>query len=75
MGLREWLALRLDTFDGAGTPVQSADWLRFMIRQLEALDMSSQLRARYMAFQLKGQADIWWEGVLSARTPAQGPST
>lgn len=58
MGLREWLTLRLDTFDGAGTPVQATDWLSYMRRQFEALEMSSQLRARYVAFQLKGQADI-----------------
>ena len=28
-----------------------------------------------MAFQVKGQVDIWWEGVLSARAPVLGPVT
>ena len=53
MGLLEWLALCLDTFDGAGTLVQAAGWLRYLERQFEALMMSSQLRARYVAFQLR----------------------
>ena len=75
MSLREWMLLRLDTFDGAGTPVQAADWLRYMERQFGALEMTSAQKARFVAFQLKGQADIWWEGVLSARTPVQGPVT
>lgn len=75
ISLREWMSLRLDTFDGAGTPVQVADWLRYMERQFDALEMNSVQRVRFVAFQLKGQADIWWEGVLSARTPVQGPVT
>ena len=75
MSLREWSSLRLDTFDGAGTPVHAADWLRHMERQFGALEMTSVQKARFVAFQLKGQADIWWEGVLSARAPVQGPAT
>ena len=69
------MSLRLDVFDRAGTPVQAADWLRYMERQFGALEMTSAQKARFVAFQLKGQADIWWEGVLSARTPVQGPVT
>ena len=75
MSLREWMSLRLDTFDRAGTPVQAADWLRYMERQFGALEITSAQKAHFVAFQLKGQADIWWEGVLSARTPVQRPVT
>ena len=46
-----------------------------MERQFGALEMTSVQKERFVAFQLKGQADIWWEGVLSARTPVQGPVT
>lgn len=59
MSLREWMSLRLDTFDGAGTPVQAVDWLRYMERQFGALEMTSAQKARFVAFQLKGQVDIW----------------
>ena len=75
MSLREWQSLRLDFFDGAGTPVQAADWLRYIERQFGAMELTSAQKARFVAFQLKGQADIWWEGVLSARTPIQGVVT
>lgn len=74
MSLREWMSLRVDTFDGAGTPVQAADWLRYMERQFGALEMTSAQKAWFVAFQLKGQADIWWEGVLSARTQCRDQS-
>ena len=75
MGLHQWNALRLDTFDGLGTPVDAANWLRHMERHFGALGMTSEMRAQFVAFQLKGQADIWWEGVLTARTAAHGPVT
>ena len=41
MSLREWMSLRLDTYDGAGTPIQAVDWLRYMERQFGALEMTS----------------------------------
>ena len=52
------MSLRLDTFDGAGTPVQAADWLRYMERQFGALEMTSVQKARFVAFQLKGLLPI-----------------
>ena len=70
MTLREWMGLRLDPFDGSGTPVQAADWLRYMERRFGALELSSHQRVSFVAFQLKGQANIWWDGVLSSRTAA-----
>ena len=54
MGLHQWNALRLDTFDGMGTPVDAANWLRHMERHFGALGMTSELRAQFVAFQLKG---------------------
>ena len=75
MGLHQWNALRLDTFDGLGTPVDAANWLRHIERHLGALGLTSELRVQFVAFQLKGQADLWWEGVLTARTAAHGPVT
>ena len=50
MGLHQWNALRLDTFDGMGTPVDAANWLRDMGRHFGALGMTSELRAQFMAF-------------------------
>ena len=58
MGLHQWNALRLDTFDGLGTPVDAANWLRHIERHLGALGLTSELRIQFVAFQLKGQADL-----------------
>ena len=44
MGLHQWNALRLDTFDGLGTPVDAANWLRHIERYLGALGLTSELR-------------------------------
>ena len=67
--------MRLDTFDGLGKPIDAANWLRHMERHFGALGMTSEMKAQFVAFQLKGDADIWWEAVLTARTAGLGPVT
>ncbi|KAK1664913.1 hypothetical protein QYE76_053072 [Lolium multiflorum] len=46
-----------------------------MEKYMDASVMTQEDRVVYVAFQLKGLADIWWEGVRAAWTPAHGPPT
>uniref|UniRef100_A0ACD5U884 Uncharacterized protein n=1 Tax=Avena sativa TaxID=4498 RepID=A0ACD5U884_AVESA len=75
MTLTKWLDMKLDKFDGSGTPMDAASWLRTMEKYMDASLMTPEDRVVYVAFQLKGLADVWWDGVRSAWTPAHGPPT
>ena len=75
MMLTKWLDMNLDKFDGSRTPMDDASWLRTMEKYMDALVMMPQERVVYVAFQLKGLADVWWEGVRAAWTPAHGVPT
>ncbi|KAM0929348.1 hypothetical protein ACQ4PT_001457 [Festuca glaucescens] len=41
-----------------------------MEKYMDALVMTPEDRVVYVAFQLKGLADVWWEGVCKAWIPA-----
>lgn len=75
MTLTKWLGMKLDKFDGSGSPMDAASWLRTMEKYMDASVMTPEDRIIYVAFQLKGLADDWWEGVRAAWTPALGPFT
>ncbi|TVU50725.1 hypothetical protein EJB05_02112, partial [Eragrostis curvula] len=72
VSLQGWVGMKLETFDGSGTPVQAADWLSYIEMQLDAFEVLPADRVRYVTQLMKGQAQIWWRGVLSARTAAHG---
>lgn len=55
--------MKLDSFDGSGTPIQAADWLSYVEDKMEAFEVSAHDRVRYGAQLLKGEAQIWWKGV------------
>ncbi|KAK1649588.1 hypothetical protein QYE76_067393 [Lolium multiflorum] len=46
-----------------------------MEKYMDASVMTQEDRVVYVAFQLKGLADMWWEGVRAAWTLAHGPPT
>ncbi|KAK1649408.1 hypothetical protein QYE76_067213 [Lolium multiflorum] len=75
MTLTKWLDMKLDKFDGSGTPMDAASWLRTMEKYMDASVMTLEDRVVYVAFQLKGLADDWWEGVRAAWSPAHGQLT
>ncbi|XP_024315542.1 uncharacterized protein LOC112270974 [Brachypodium distachyon] len=58
MTLSKWLAMRLDTFDGTGTPMEASSWLHTMEKYMGALVMTPQERVVFVDFQLKGLADV-----------------
>jgi hypothetical protein len=55
--------------------MDAASWLRIMEKYMDALVMTPQDRVVYVAFQLKGLADVWWEGIRKAWAPAHGAPT
>jgi hypothetical protein len=69
------MSMRLDTFDGSGTPTDVADWLRKMEKVMAACRMSGEEMVLFIPHQLIGQADIWWVGVCDAWTRARGAIT
>ncbi|KAM0844365.1 hypothetical protein ACQ4PT_057105 [Festuca glaucescens] len=75
MTLTKWLDMKLDKFEGSGTPMDAASWLRTMEKYMDSLVMTPEDRVVYVAFQLKGLTDVWWEGVRKAWTPAHGALT
>ncbi|XP_047085586.1 uncharacterized protein LOC124696973 isoform X2 [Lolium rigidum] len=75
MTLTKWLEMKLDKFEGSGTPMDASSWLRTMEKYMDALVMTPEDRVVYVAFQLKGLADVWWEGVRKAWIPAHGALT
>ncbi|XP_039841742.1 uncharacterized protein LOC120702032 [Panicum virgatum] len=68
-------AMRLDTFDGSGTPIDAADWLRKMEKVMVACRITAEEMVLSIPHQLTGQADIWWVGVCDAWTIARGAIT
>ena len=75
ISLMQWIGLKLDNFDGSGTPIQAADWLSYVEDKMEAFAVLAQDRVRYGSQLLKAEAQIWWKGVQSARTVAHAPLT
>jgi hypothetical protein len=73
--LLTWSMVHSDTFNGAGSPVVAADWLRIMERRLEVMQVQPTQKVMFAAIQLKGNADIWWENVRSALPPEHGTPT
>lgn len=73
VSLIQWIGMKLDSFDGSGTPVEAADWLSYVEDKMEVFDVLTPDRFRYGTQLLKGEAQIWWKGVQSAHTAAHGP--
>ncbi|KAF0922405.1 hypothetical protein E2562_034649 [Oryza meyeriana var. granulata] len=73
VSLKEWVGMKLDNFDGSSTPIQATDWQSYVEDKMEAFEVLAQDRVRYGTQLLKGEAQIWWKGVQSARTTTHGP--
>ncbi|XP_020184919.1 uncharacterized protein [Aegilops tauschii subsp. strangulata] len=73
--LLTWSMVHSDTFNGTGTPVVAADWLRIMERRLEVMQVQPAQKVMFATIQLKGNADIWWENVHSSLPPEHATPT
>jgi hypothetical protein len=63
LSLMQWMGMKLDTFDGSGTPVEAADWLTYMEDKMNVFEIVYGDRVRFGTQLLKGEAQIWWRGV------------
>ena len=55
--------MKLDTFDGSGTPVEAADWLTYVEDKMEVFEVVYHDCVSFGTQLLKGEAQIWWKGV------------
>ena len=65
--------MKLDTFDGSGTPVEAADWLTYVEDKMEVFEVVYHDCVRFGTQLLKGEAQIWWKGVQAAHPATYGP--
>jgi hypothetical protein len=72
ISLMHWIGMKLDSFDGSGSPVDTADWLTYVEDKLDVFEVVSGDRVCYGTQLLKGEAQIWWRGVQSSHS-AFGP--
>ena len=73
--LLTWSMVHSGTFNGSGTPVVAADWLRIMERRLEVMLVQPAQKVMFATIQLKGNAEIWWENVRSSLPPENAKPT
>ncbi|KAF0897566.1 hypothetical protein E2562_039185 [Oryza meyeriana var. granulata] len=50
MTLTRWTSMRLDTFDGLGTPGNVVDWLRKMKKYMNGSRMTTEDKATFVPF-------------------------
>jgi hypothetical protein len=75
LSLMQWMGMKLDAFDGSGTPVEAADWLTYMEDKMNVFEIVYGDRVRFGTQLLKGEAQIWWRGVQAAHSSSQGVLT
>ena len=66
--LQRFRAHRPPTFTGGGDPMVADHWFMQIEKVLEAMEITSDAtRIRLVAFQLEGEAQIWWKWVRTSR--------
>jgi hypothetical protein len=68
LSLMQWMGMKLDTFDGSGTPVEAADWLTYVEYKMDVFEIVYGDRVCFGTQLLKGEAQIWWRGVQAAHS-------
>jgi hypothetical protein len=63
LSLMQWMGMKLDTFDGRGTPVEAVDWLTYVEDKMNVFEIVYGDRVRFGTQLPKGEAQIWWRGV------------
>jgi hypothetical protein len=75
LSLMQWMGMKLDAFDGSGTPVEAADWLTYVEDKMNVFEIVYGDRVRFGTQLLKGEAQIWWRGVQAAHSSSPGVVT
>ena len=66
--LQRFRAHHPPTFTGGGDPMVADHWLMQIENVLEAMEITSDTtRIRLVAFQLEGEAQIWWKWARTSR--------
>jgi hypothetical protein len=68
LSLMQWMGMKLDTFDGSGTPIEAADWLTYVNDKMNVFEIVYGDRVCFGTQLLKGEAQIWWRGVQAAHS-------
>jgi hypothetical protein len=55
LSLMQWMDMKLDTFDGSGTPVEAADWLTYVEDKMDVFEIVFGDRIRFGTQLLKGE--------------------
>jgi hypothetical protein len=72
LSLMQWMGMKLDTFDGSGTPVEATDWLTYVEDKMNVFEIVYGDRVRFGKQLLKGEAQIWWRGMQAAHSSSPG---
>jgi hypothetical protein len=72
LSLMQWMGMKLDTFDGCGTPVEATDSLTYVEDKMDVFEIVYGDRVRFGTQLLKGEAQIWWRGMHAAHSSSQG---
>jgi hypothetical protein len=75
LSLMQWMGMKLDTFNGSGTPVKAVDWLTYVEDKMDVFEIVYEDRVRFGTQLLKGEAQIWWRGVHAAHSSSPGVLT
>jgi hypothetical protein len=75
ISLVKWIGMKLDSFDGSGSPVEAANWLTYVEDKMDVFEVAYGDRVRYGTQLLKGEAQIWWRGVQTSHSSAPGSLT
>jgi hypothetical protein len=71
----QWMGMKLDAFDGSGTPILAADWLTYVVDKMDVFEIVYGDRVCFGTQLLKGVAQIWWRGMLVAHSSSPGVLT
>ena len=72
LSLMQWMGMKLDTFDGSGTPVEAVDWPTYVEDKMDVFEIVYGDRVRCGTHLLKVEAQIWWRGVQAAHSSSPG---
>jgi hypothetical protein len=72
LSLMQWMGMKLDTFDGSGTPVEAAEWLTYVEDKMDVFEVVYGYCVRFGTQLLKGEAQIWWRGMQAAHSSSPG---
>jgi hypothetical protein len=72
LSLMKWMGMKLDTFNGSGTPVEAGDWLAYVEEKMDVFEIVYGYRVRFGMQQLKREAQIWWRGMQVAHSSSPG---